>query len=90
MSEETELLAEIAAHADRAAEAPSRAVDLRALAEVLARRFHQESIDEIEDRLTKVWQARGSSRLDPGDTNAAHIPYKDECGSLASRHCSHF
>lgn len=59
MSEDAELLAEIAAHADRAAEIPSRAVDLKALAEVLARRFHHKSSDEIEDRLAKVWKARG-------------------------------
>ncbi|CAN7671914.1 hypothetical protein LJR098_002087 [Rhizobium sp. LjRoot98] len=58
MNEDDELMAEIARHADRAAENASREMDLRALAISLGPRFHHRTVEEIQEQLITVWRAR--------------------------------
>ena len=58
MSEDDELLAEIAAQADRAADNAPREMDLTALSVVLAQRFGHRTPEEIEEQVVTVWRAR--------------------------------
>jgi hypothetical protein len=59
MTEDDELMAEIAAHADRAAENAPREMDLKALSVALGQRFGHRSPEAIEEQLVTVWRARG-------------------------------
>jgi hypothetical protein len=59
MNDDDELLAEIAAQADRAVENAPRLMDLKALATVLAQKFGHRTVEDIEEQLVTVWRARG-------------------------------
>jgi hypothetical protein len=59
MNDDDELMAEIAAQADRAADNAPREMDLLALATALGQRFHHKPVEEIQEQLITVWRARG-------------------------------
>jgi hypothetical protein len=59
MNDDDELMAGIAARADRAMENAPREMDLKALSVVLAQRFGHRSPEEIEEQLVAGWRARG-------------------------------
>ena len=59
MDDDNELMAEIAAQADRAEANKPREMDLRALATNLGQRFTHRTVDDIQEQLVTVWRARG-------------------------------